>query len=178
MIDLSIIPENDSFFTDKSENPQEYFQTKYDICKRVNPKRILEIGIGWGYSAYAFLNACPDAYYLGIDINANHRPQYISYLNKYDFNSIIVDSTNITDLYLPVFDFIHIDGDHSYAIAYRDIEMTLRVLSKKGYMLVDDYDNPKVALAVKDFLTKNPQMKGEYIKSFRGDYLLSYRQGV
>jgi predicted O-methyltransferase YrrM len=178
MIDLSIIPENDSFFTDKKENAQDYFQVKYDVCKRFNPKRILEIGIGWGYSAYAFLSACPDAYYLGIDINANHRSQYIAYLNKYNFNSIIVNSTDITDLYLPKFDFIHIDGDHSYSVAYRDMEITLRVLEKNGAMLVDDYDNPKVALAIKDFMSNNPQLKGEYIDSYRGDYLITYRLGV
>src|SRR5271163_2412703 len=47
-----------------------YYRTKWAIAAVLQPKRILEIGVRFGYSAMAFLDACPSASYLGIDINA------------------------------------------------------------------------------------------------------------
>src|SRR5271156_5045695 len=48
-----------------------YYRTKWAIAAVLQPKRILEIGVRFGYSAMAFLDASPSAYYLGIDINDN-----------------------------------------------------------------------------------------------------------
>jgi hypothetical protein len=41
-----------------------YYRTKWAIVPVLQPKTILEIGVRFGYSALAFLNACPRARYL------------------------------------------------------------------------------------------------------------------
>ena len=44
-----------------------YYRTKWAIARTLLPGSILEVGAGSGYSAMAFLDACPTARYLGID---------------------------------------------------------------------------------------------------------------
>ena len=163
------------FFAD-DEDCYEYCRVKHDVADHIKPKRILEIGIGWGYSAYSFLSAAPDAYYLGIDINDNHRPAYLNFLSPFNVETVITDSQRLTDLHTKPFDLIHVDGDHSYNCCLRDLGVTLRILNKTGGLLVDDADsNQSVAHAIKDFMDMNPQLTGEFIKSRRGDYLIRYK---
>src|ERR1700733_10374952 len=44
-----------------------YYRLKWAIARVLQPRRILEIGVRFGYSALAFLDGAPDATYLGID---------------------------------------------------------------------------------------------------------------
>jgi cephalosporin hydroxylase len=44
-----------------------YYRLQWAIVRVLQPRQILEIGVRFGYSAAAFLDACPDAAYLGID---------------------------------------------------------------------------------------------------------------
>ena len=48
-----------------------YYRTKWAIARYLQPARILEIGVRFGYSAQAFLHACPNASYLGIDVDSS-----------------------------------------------------------------------------------------------------------
>jgi len=48
-----------------------YYKTKWAIARVLQPASILEIGVRYGYSAAAFLNACPGATYLGIDLDSD-----------------------------------------------------------------------------------------------------------
>ena len=48
---------------------RNYYKIKYDIAKEADPKRIVEIGVRAGYSAFFFLQACPNAKYFGFDAN-------------------------------------------------------------------------------------------------------------
>ncbi len=47
----------------------DYYRMKWAIAKVLQPESILEVGVRFGYSARAFLEACPDAVYTGIDAN-------------------------------------------------------------------------------------------------------------
>ena len=44
-----------------------YYRVKWAIARILQPETILEAGAGSGYSAMAFLDACPAARYLGVD---------------------------------------------------------------------------------------------------------------
>src|SRR5215469_18824935 len=46
-----------------------YYRMKWAIARVLQPRSILEIGVRFGYSALAFLNASPSARYLGIDLD-------------------------------------------------------------------------------------------------------------
>ena len=49
------------------EESVDIYKMKWAIAKLLRPASILEMGVRYGYSARAFLDACPDAHYLGID---------------------------------------------------------------------------------------------------------------
>ena len=53
-------------------------------------------------------------------------------------------------------DFVFIDGDHSYEYASYDLNMSARRLAPGGVIVLDDYNQPGVHQAAKDFLVANP----------------------
>jgi len=55
------------------------------------------------------------------------------------------------------FDWVYIDGDHSYAAVKLDLELCLRKVKKNGFITGDDYENHYfgVIKAVTEFLDKN-----------------------
>src|ERR1035438_10147495 len=48
-----------------------YYRLKWAIARELQPATILEIGVRFGYSAFAFLDACPSASYFGIDADCD-----------------------------------------------------------------------------------------------------------
>ena len=54
------------------------------------------------------------------------------------------------------FDLIFIDGDHSYEYASFDLNVSAKRLAPGGVIVLDDYDQPGVYQAAKDFLARNP----------------------
>lgn len=157
-----------------------YYRTKYDICKEFAPKRILEIGVRAGYSAFAFLSACRDASYVGIDAeNGTHGGRGGPWmwwakqlLKDFDAKFIKANSQDLSELPDAPYDFIHVDGDHTTAGAIHDMVISFAALSPGGIMLVDDYDYLKeVRKAVDKFRADNPNIHTEYRKSLRGEIL-------
>ena len=135
------------------ETPEWYenYKIKYHIAKAINPKVIIEVGVRYGYSAHAFLAACPTARYIGIDADA-------AYLNAipgsgcdwgfamlrrtipgFPVLELIRVNTQEVDVstMVPWADLIHIDASHDYHSATKDIE-TLWPKCNQA-MLVDDY---------------------------------------
>ena len=167
---------------------QKYYHIKYMTAKKFNPKRILEIGVRAGYSACAFLHACPNADYIGIDAdNGTHGGgggPWVWWakqlLKKYAFNFKIhkLDSQKLEQIpkEFGTFDFIHIDGDHSYLGAYHDMEICWKALNSKGIMLIDDYDQmPKtVGNAVDDFIF-NYRVSYEYQPCLRWGEVIIFK---
>jgi len=163
---------------------KEYYEIKFDICKRINPKKIAEIGVRAGYSAYYFLQASPKAKYYGFDANngthggkGGEDGKYLNWakniLSDNDVTVEVMDTQKIDKFNLKGIDLFHIDGDHTIEGAMHDMDMAKETLSEKGYMLVDDIDYvPSVKEAVNQWLKDNPDYKGEYIESLRGEMLI------
>ena len=177
--DMNIIMPGDEqdWMHGNAEAAKKYGADKYAIAQRFQPKRILEIGVRAGYSAYCFLSACPDAFYLGVDIEySKYTPYARKILSKFaNVNMIIVDSQMINDFHFAGgFDMIHIDGNHDYKPQFRDMEMSIRNLADNGVMVVDDYwINSTVQDACKDFLIKYPQYQAEVLTTINGDLLIT-----
>ncbi len=147
----------------------EEYRLKYEIAKSIRPKSILEIGVRFGYSAYSFLLAAPKATYVGLD---KDEPSWGPYkgiprvwaeralVTRFPCHSIqtyYVDTQtgNFVKFHNTKFDMVHIDGDHSYEGAYRDMKQFWPVC--KRTMVVDDvFEIPDVAAAVRDFLIETP----------------------
>ena len=58
-----ICPEDPTATKERIQQYKEYYKIKYELCKKQNPKIIVEIGVRAGYSAWTFLQACPKAKY-------------------------------------------------------------------------------------------------------------------
>lgn len=121
----------------------DYYRMKFAIAKMIHPTSVLEIGVGYGYSAITFLKASENATYLGIDNNSNAfegnkgTSNWAKKITKnYKAEFLLVDSRSMTTLPGDFYDFIHIDGQQDGDSTFHDLEMALE---KGKWILVDGY---------------------------------------
>lgn len=165
----------------------DYYQTKYAIAARCRPTRICEIGVRYGYSAWSFLCAAPDASYTGIDlqqgthggakgVNTFAAVEALLARDYPDATVELIEANSQAVVSLGGrYDFIHVDGDHSEPGCRYDLELALKALTPGGAILVDDYDYiDGVHRAVDAFYAERADefAAREYIPSLRGDILL------
>lgn len=180
--DRSIIcPQDPTATPERIAEYEGIYHQKYDIAKRVNPKVIAEIGVRAGYSAWAFLTACPEAEYHGFDAdNCTHGGQGGPWtwwakkiLGERGFNVHIYapQDTQKMDILPVCADFYHIDGDHTAQGVYHDLCICMKSAHRGSVLLVDDYDYiPDVCKGVNTWLTDfAKKISWECIPTFRGD---------
>ena len=195
-------PKDKVFFGLGSQQFRQY-EVKYEICRQVAPKKIAEIGVRAGYSGWTFLQACPDAEYIGFDAVGGDRfeklkhwhgasfdpktkepdMEYakwaISLFEPYNAKLICMDTQKVDSLEVEGIDLFHVDGDHSFEGCHRDLDLASRTLSPGGCLLVDDYDYLKtVRRAVDTWIDANKEQieQTKYFKSFRGEMLVTMRR--
>src|SRR5580765_3139790 len=123
---------------------------KREVARVIQPKRIIEIGVGLGISAMAFLDGCPNATYLGIDNDCEQDRDFPVIPSQFVGNLLgsrgrirVADSTKIDRL--PQVDLVHVDGGHSYDDAYNDVLLAWR--SEARWILIDDARDSVVSAA-------------------------------
>jgi len=162
---------------------RDYYKVKYDICKEIKPRKMVEIGVRAGYSAWAFLQATPDAEYIGYDDNngryggkGGEDGSFFEWarniLSKYNYKLIELNTQSIKDLGIYDIDFFHIDGDHSKAGVMHDLDLAYNSVRIGGYILVDDVDHiDGVKRGVSEWVD-NHKVETRFIKSLRGECLI------
>lgn len=118
------------------------------------PTRCLEIGVFEGGSAllfFAHILTHPDSMYVGIDDNL--RDVAAENLSVYGNRAKLIpgDSTEVMPGMVRAgytFDMVYIDGCHHVNYALRDIDLSFRMLSPGGVILVDDYEHHDYGLKV------------------------------
>jgi predicted O-methyltransferase YrrM len=120
-----------------------YYRTKWAIAKVLQPKSILEVGVRFGYSALAFLNASPSARYVGIDIDTSTFGGSVGAINwarktcsQYNAEFLVADSTAMERFPGDQYDLIHIDGQQDGHGTMHDLVLASR---QAGHILVDGY---------------------------------------
>ena len=143
----------DYYYTD--EFMMRYASFKAAVAEQLQPNSIIEIGVGVGVSALAFLYGAPNATYLGIDNDCESNRDFpvkpSEFVKKLlgDRGRIEVrDSTTIDRL--PQVDLVHVDGAHDYDSCYLDVLLAWR--SNARWILVDDARDSVVAAATMDAL--------------------------
>jgi predicted O-methyltransferase YrrM len=181
MFDIYKYVHPDDFFPNADPKFSEIYQSKYHIAGLLRPKSILEIGVRAGYSAAAFLSACPDATYTGLDADITAHGGVVGYMyfaeemlkKNFPNNKITIMKHNTQQNDIPFskkFDLIHIDGDHSEEGALKDLYNCWRLNPK--YILIDDVDFiPEVKIAVYGFL-KKMNYENIHIPFGRGDVII------
>jgi len=170
---------------ERIEQYKAYYPIKYNICKSHEPKRIAEIGVRAGYSAWTFLQACPDARYIGYDANngqhggkggedGSFTRWAHTILVGYNYILIHLDTQKVSDLNLRDIDFFHVDGDHTEKGVQHDLHLAFRAVNKGGLILVDDYQYLKsVHTGVNAWLAKEARnIRFQFMDSLRGEVLI------
>lgn len=174
-------------------NPAE----KYLIAREYAPRRIVEIGVRYGYSTLGLLLAAPGARYLGFDIISPGKgadggrgsgedtfPYVQASLARNVGSGLHVTFTHQNTQTMDVFpeaDFYHIGGDHSYVGAYRDMEKALQACAPGGVLVVDDYYHLSEVRRACDTFALNHAAdiaQTRILPTWRGDFVIVKRGPV
>jgi predicted O-methyltransferase YrrM len=142
------------------------------IIRKNRCKSILEIGVYHGETAEGLISEAlrnfphQDVRYVGIDLFKNLLTPAIAKteasntpLKKIDIENKLVSqfpnvsitllegfSKDVLPQLIGYFDFIFIDGGHSYETVREDVRMCKSLLSKNGVIVLDDYTNDKAEI--------------------------------
>ncbi len=122
----------------------DYYRMKYAIASVLQPRSILEIGVRYGYSARAFLEASPSAHYCGID---NGSEDYggaglaaagwaEAITQAFDTQFLKADSQALVRFPGEEYDLVHVDGQQDEVGIRQDLE---KAMSQSRFILVDGF---------------------------------------
>lgn len=153
-----------------------YFSYYGGFVKKYRPKRILEIGVRYGYTGAVFCLAAKCAHeeafgapwlpghpqivaYYGIDDESYHggscakaqenldKQCPFAYTEVRRWNSFDGLPNDFLD-----FDLIHIDGNHDTHGVWNDLKICWPRLNTHGIILLDDYQMPPIEAAIHNWL--------------------------
>ena len=117
---------------DRFEEWVPYYRLKWAIARALQPRRILEVGVRYGYSALAFLNACPSAHYIGIDVDGDTfggQSGAIKHARQatrgFQAEFLVADSQLMYQFPGGVYDLIHLDGQQDEVGWHHDLKLAL-----------------------------------------------------
>jgi ADP-heptose:LPS heptosyltransferase len=162
---------------------RSYYGTLFELARELRPRRVCEIGVRAGYSAFAILSANPAAFMLGIEADLDEATQNTHWgrqglyrhaekiLAPFDYQLLIADSHALARL--PRCDLIYIDGDHTFDGCLADLRLAER---SSETILVDDYDSiPSVRQACDLFAAERPEFTPRHIANGLTGFLLFER---
>lgn len=187
--DEVVYPDDPTATPERVAQYKEYYKIKYDICKKQNPKVIAEIGVRAGYSAWSFLQACPDAKYVGFDASngkdggqggedGRFNEWAKKILDPYNYKLIGLDTQTVVSLDIKNVDLFHVDGDHSHSGVQHDLDLAFRSISDTGLIVVDDITYiDSVKSGVGAWLKGMENLvTSEFVPSLRGEMLIRRRR--
>jgi len=138
-------------------NSADYINFKREVARAIQPRSILEIGIGMGVAALAFLEASPfGATYTGIDNDYEYEKKFsvrpTDYVRDllgnagYHTDIVVADSSALTELPARWYDLAHIDGDHREPAVRHDVTLAWQAGSK--WILCDDARDTEVVRGI------------------------------
>ncbi len=131
----------------EGNSTQSSLQKEYLKKYKSQFKNILEIGFNAGHSSELFLDTNPNSVVTSIDLGYWYYCKFgIKYLEKKfpdRFQIILKDSLEALNNFKiisqgTIFDFIYIDGNHSYEYAYNDILNCKKFSNESTIIVVDD----------------------------------------
>lgn len=127
---------NNAFRKFKPEQSRYELYQLLRFVNQIKPQNILEVGIRGGGTLSIWREAWPEAFIVGVDIAPKERIKYAA-------DEIIVgDSTKektqeAAGEFAP-YDFLFIDGDHTYKVAKSDFEMYAPLVRPGGIIAFHD----------------------------------------
>jgi len=162
---------------------QPYYWALFQLARRLAPRRIVEIGVRAGYSAFTMLRACPEARLLGIEGDLDERRENthggrrgmvqhaVKILHGSAAQILIVNSHDIRAL--PICDLVYVDGDHTGEGCLADLRLATAASPR---VLVDDYCSiDSVREACRAFLVDNAAWRADFVENSLTGFLLLTR---
>jgi predicted O-methyltransferase YrrM len=122
----------------------------WQVISHFQPKSFLEIGFAAGQTmGIIYESSGMNQNYTSVDIDYCHKEIFTGVFPDNKINFIETDSRM---LFLPdseIFDFIHIDGCHSYEMVANDIDRCWHTLDQTSILYMDDFGMPGVDQAIK-----------------------------
>lgn len=150
------------------------YRIKYAVSKFFKPRTILEIGVRYGYSAFAFLTATPTAMYHGWDAdNVTHGGAKGAYLwaqqelRKWEFATCELKNSQ-EQIVEGQLDLIHIDGQQDWDGIYHDLKISA---PSAKWILYDGYNHQNNRHPVDAFLDEH-KLPHVLLQDFPGDLLI------
>ncbi len=172
---LDVLHPNDHW---RREHWPPVYATLWKTVKRLAPRTVVEIGTRTGGSAWTILDASPGCTIHTIDLpqpgeggvpwGPAHARQLLAG-RRATFHT--ADSHVLERLPLVEPDLCYVDGDHNEEAAFSDLCLAERSGAKA--VLVDDFvSHPTVRAACARFLATRPHLRGEFIPSQTGLFLI------
>lgn len=137
-----------------------YARFKYAVADVLHPQTIVEVGVRGGISAIAFLSACPDARFTGIDNGRDQREYGIDYdtlVRNYfislDARAAVLNVDSQSMERFEACDLCHIDGDHTFSGVRHDVVAAWRGGAR--WILCDDTNDTATAAGIFTALSKD-----------------------
>lgn len=132
------------------------------IGRAVKPRRIVEIGVRFGYSLYSLVMGSLEGGQKGLEAIAIDSEGYEPGSQAVAARAVsplvtaygrhVLDTNNVASLSLDSVDLAHVDGDHSEVGCRYDMWLVWETLKPGGVLLVDDVTHiPDVGRAVRKF---------------------------
>jgi len=158
-----------------------YARFKWAVARVLRPHRIVEIGVGSGMAAFAFLDAVPTAEYWGVDNGTKDLSEGFKYLDFVERTAAqlgrrvrIQRKATQGLVSLPDADLLHVDGGHGFSLVRQDMQLALR--SSALWILADDCRWPGVAAAVLTALAEEDHRHWVYFPdTWTGNILIRNR---
>ena len=160
-----IFAPGDSFKADYEANAgyADSYSLYSELCSALKPTSIFEIGVRYGYSAFAMLRCCyPGTVYHGVDINSVEQASMMLHTEfpQHELRLARADSATMTHL-SRTYDLAHVDGDHAHEATLHDIGLCF---GRAKYILIDD---------VTAFCTTNSAVN-EWLAKYTGFQAVKY----
>jgi predicted O-methyltransferase YrrM len=116
----------------------DVYELIYSLIKMTKAKNVMEIGVFEGYTSVKMVEALPkDGKFTGIDINDYLKNDLTSIGPEIDF--ILGESIKVMQGMKPKqFDFIFVDGDHSYENIVPEFKEVAKLITQGGIIVYHD----------------------------------------
>lgn len=139
---------------------KQFYSRELTILSNLfKPKNILEIGTDKGLGTFMLSRLNPEAEVTTIDPSSyaytpdNNKVEigWFAKLNNIDANYIQGESQDQEPDFFKEFDFVFVDGDHSYLAVYNDLKNT----SNSKIRIVHDYQEVGTKQAIKKYMSES-----------------------
>jgi predicted O-methyltransferase YrrM len=122
----------------------------WQVIGYFRPRSFLEIGFAAGQTmGIIYESSDQNAEYVSVEKNYKYLSIFQTVFPDATIEYNEIDSQEI-NLKNRKFDFIHIDGDHSYDLVVNDIQKCLPIMDEKSILYMDDFAMPGVDRAIRE----------------------------